>query len=81
MGSLTAKKIDEIVSKGIYSDGEGLWLRVDKNNNKNWIFRYCTFGKTKDMGLGKYPIVSLNDARQKLIAWKHQSPLNLLWGY
>ena len=40
MGSLTAKKIDRIEETGIYSDGDGLRLRVDKNNNKNWIFRY-----------------------------------------
>ena len=67
MGSLTVKKIDKIEETGIYSDGNGLRLRVDKNKNKNWVFRYSIFGKSKDMGLGKYPIVTLNDARQKLV--------------
>ena len=70
MGSLTAKKIDKIEETGIYTDGEGLRLRVDKNNNKNWIFRYHIMGKTKDMGLGKYPIVTLSDARQKIVQAK-----------
>ena len=67
MGSLSVKKIDKIEETGIYNDGNGLRLRVDKNKNKNWVFRYSIFGKSKDMGLGKYPIVTLNDARQKLV--------------
>ena len=65
MGYLTNKKIDNINQKGIYTDGDGLRLRVDKKINKNWIFRYQLFGKSKDMGLGRYPIVSLKDARAK----------------
>ena len=45
MGYLTNKKIDNINQKGIYTDGDGLRLRVDKKINKNWIFRYQLFGK------------------------------------
>ena len=67
MGLLKANEINKIKQKGIYSDGDGLRLRVDKNNNKNWVFRYSIFSKSKDMGLGKFPIVTLNDARQKLV--------------
>jgi len=54
MGYLTNKKIDNINQKGIYTDGDGLRLRVDKKINKNWIFRYQLFGKSKDMG-GRVP--------------------------
>ena len=67
MGLLKANEINKIKQKGIYIDGDGLRLRVDENNNKNWVFRYTMFGKSKDMGLGKFPIVTLNDARQKLV--------------
>ena len=67
MGLLKANEINKIKQKGIYSDGDGLRLRVDENNNKNWVFIYSMFGKSKDMGLGKFPIVTLNDARQKLV--------------
>ena len=67
MGLLKANEINKIKQKGTYSDGDGLRLRVDKNNNKNWVFRYSMFGKSKDMGLGKFPIVTLSDARQKLV--------------
>ena len=60
------KKIEEICQKGNHYDGDGLKLRVDKNLNKNWIVRYQIDGKTREIGLGKYPFISLKDARQKL---------------
>ena len=63
MGYLTNKKIDSVNDKGVYIDGDGLRLRVDNKSNKNWVFRYHIFGQSKDMGLGKYPVVSLKDAR------------------
>ena len=47
MGSLTVKKIDKIEETGIYSDGDGLRLRVDKNKNKNWVFRYHILANQK----------------------------------
>ena len=68
MGYLTNKKIDDVFEKGVYIDGDGLRLRVGDNKNKSWILRYRLFGQTREMGLGKYPIVSLKDARKKLQA-------------
>ncbi|MDA9674431.1 tyrosine-type recombinase/integrase [Alphaproteobacteria bacterium] len=70
MGTLTNKKIEQILQKGNHYDGNGLKLRVDKNINKNWIVRYQLFGTTREMGLGKYPYVSLKDARRKLFEVK-----------
>ena len=67
MGYLTNKKIDDVFEKGVYIDGDGLRLRVGDNKNKSWILRYRLFGQTREMGLGKYPIVSLKDARKKMI--------------
>ncbi len=66
MRTLTNKKIEEIFEKGNHYDGDGLKLRVDKNLNKNWIVRYQIDGKTREIGLGKHPFISLKDARQKL---------------
>ncbi len=66
MRTLTNKKIEEICQKGNHYDGDGLKLRVDKNLNKNWIVRYQINGKTREIGLGKYPFTTLKDARQKL---------------
>ena len=70
MGTLTNKKIEEIYQKGNHYDGDGLKLRVDKNINKNWIVRYQLFGTIREMGLGKYPYISLKDARRKLFEVK-----------
>ena len=70
MGTLTNKKIEEIYQTGNHYDGDGLKLRVDKNINKNWIVRYQLFGTIREMGLGKYPFVTLKDARRKLFEVK-----------
>ena len=43
MGLLKANEINKIKQKGIYSDGDGLRLRVDENNNKNWVFFFVIF--------------------------------------
>ena len=65
------KKIEEIFEKGNHYDANGLKLRVDKNLNKNWIVRYQIDGKTREIGLGKHPFISLKDARQKLFNIKN----------
>ena len=70
MGYLTNKKIENVLKKGVYIDGDGLRLRVGKNKNKSWSLRYQLLGQTREMGLGKYPFVTLKDARKKLIEVK-----------
>ena len=45
-------------------DGKNLYLQVSPNGTKCWIFRYALKGKTRDMGLGGYPEVSLAKARE-----------------
>jgi integrase len=44
-------------------DGDGLYLRI-RNNGKSWLYRYQINGKPAKLGLGKYPAVSLANARQ-----------------
>jgi integrase len=34
------------------------------NVTKSWVFRFTLAGRTRDMGLGKYPVVSLDKARE-----------------
>ena len=70
MSNLTNKKIESFFEKGVYVDGDGLRLRVDKNKNKSWSLRYQHAGNIREMGLGKYPIISLKDARKKTIQAK-----------
>lgn len=55
---------------GLHSDGDKLYLQVDpKIDARSWIFRYPNRNpnaksKTRYMGLGPYPSVSLKEARR-----------------
>lgn len=50
---------------GRYGDGLGLWLQVSAIGTKSWVFRYMVDGKARMMGLGRYPDVTLEAARQE----------------
>ena len=50
---------------GFYSDGGGLYLRVTSATARSWIFRYMIDRKAHEMGLGKYPDISLAEARAR----------------
>lgn len=47
------------------TDGDGLVLLVHPNGSKYWRLRYRFGGKEKMLALGKYPEVSLADARAR----------------
>ncbi|WP_346899029.1 integrase arm-type DNA-binding domain-containing protein [uncultured Roseibium sp.] len=47
------------------SDGDGLYLLVQKSGSKLWQLRYRFREKENVLSFGKYPLVSLLDARQK----------------
>src|SRR5262245_48046225 len=70
--ALDVKRLNE---PGYHADGAGLYLRImpvderdnheaNKPNPKGWIFRFRHGGRTRDMGLGAYPDISLADARE-----------------
>lgn len=45
------------------ADGGGLYLLVHPNGSRYWRLKYRVLGKEKLLALGKYPEVSLSDAR------------------
>ncbi|AWT49166.1 hypothetical protein DLE54_06270 [Psychrobacter sp. YP14] len=47
-----------------YSDGDGLQLWVRHTGNKVWISAYRWQGKQQTLTLGKYPLLTLQDARK-----------------
>ncbi len=47
------------------ADGNGLHLEIKPNGNKFWRYRYFYTGKEQMLALGKYPLVSLAEARTK----------------
>ena len=46
-------------------DGEGLFLQVNKSGSKLWRMKYRFHNKEKLLSLGKYPEVTLQEARDK----------------
>ena len=54
-------------SRGLHHDGDGLYLRVTASGSRSWLLRYTLNGKTRDMGLGAYPRMSLAAARKEAI--------------
>jgi hypothetical protein len=61
---LTAIEVTNIKAKGLYPDGDGLYLRVTGTGTKSWIYRFTQDGSTRDMGLGPMASVPLAKARR-----------------
>jgi len=63
---LNALRVQKLTTKGLYADGDGLYLRVTESGSKSCIFRFKRDGALRDMGLG--PLSSLNLARARELA-------------
>ena len=66
-------KVKALKEKGLHNDGGGLYLKVVEATakgeatgtmTKSWIFRFKIGGRSRDMGLGKYPLIKLAAARE-----------------
>lgn len=55
-----------------HSDGDGLQLWVRHTGNKVWISAYRWQGKQQSLTLGKYPVITLQQARQRNLEIKQQ---------
>jgi Arm DNA-binding domain len=62
---LTARKVETTKTPARLADGLGLYLIVEGEFSKNWVFEYQFNGKRRYMGLGSALDVSLADAREK----------------
>ncbi len=57
------------VGPGKYYDGiNGLYLRVVASGARHWLQRVAIRGKTRELGLGGYPVVTLREARIRALA-------------
>ncbi|HSH93183.1 MAG TPA: integrase arm-type DNA-binding domain-containing protein [Roseimicrobium sp.] len=63
MNRLTARGITALSKPGRHYDGDGLYLVVDTNGSKRWVFLFRRDGKLKEMGLGGLSSVPLSAAR------------------
>jgi Arm DNA-binding domain len=52
-------------AEGLYADGDGLYARVHFGRNARLIFRYKLAGRSRNMGLGAHPAVTLAQARER----------------
>ena len=64
---LCAAFVRTVTQTSTYSDGNDRNLRVDESGGQHWFQRVSINGKRRNMGLGKYPSVSLAEARKA--AW------------
>ena len=62
---LTARKVESISAPAILKDGGGLRLIATAQGVKRWELWISINGKRRQLGLGKYPEVSLRDARDE----------------
>ena len=72
---LSESRIPKLPS-GLHSDGDGLYIRVQKTGSRNWLFIYRRGDKRQEMGLGGYgrgtAPVNLTLAREKADAIRQQ---------
>ena len=62
---LSAVKVNKLKAPGLYEDGAGLRLIVTDIGTKRWALRLTINGRRVERGLGLYPDVGLDDAREK----------------
>ncbi|WP_038890696.1 integrase domain-containing protein [Vibrio campbellii] len=79
---LTDKKVKSLKPAGketIASDGKGLQLRIMPNGTKSWRFVYKSpaTGKRSNMTLGKYPELSIANARKIVESYRELVALEI----
>lgn len=57
--------MSKLKEPGTYEDGGGLRLVVSSQSAKRWVLRVSSNGRRRELGLGSFPAVSLEDARAK----------------
>ncbi len=67
MGKLTSKTAESLARAAVpgkTNDGDGLYFQVSRGGSSSWIFRYKLDGRSREMGLGPFPTITLSAARQ-----------------
>ncbi len=63
LNNLTHLKTQQLPS-GKYFDGQGLILVKSRKDAGKWILRFVIDGKRREMGLGRWPDVTIKEARE-----------------
>lgn len=80
--ALTALKVKTETAPGKYFDGNGLYLRIDKDGGRYWVQRITIRGQRREIGLGTPELVSLAKARvtareNRRLAYEGLDPLQI----
>lgn len=61
---MSARTVQTLAEPGRHADGDGLYLVIDQNGGKRWVFLYRLAGRRREMGLGSLRTISLAKARE-----------------
>src|SRR5262245_38141486 len=67
---LSATRLPALKAPGYYADGGNLYHRVAPGGSRQWVFRFALHGRTRDMGMGPFPEVSLASARKRAFEFR-----------
>ncbi|WP_339758829.1 integrase arm-type DNA-binding domain-containing protein [uncultured Sulfitobacter sp.] len=62
--ALSAAFVRTVNAPGKYTDGHGLFLKVDTSGAKRWVQRIMIRGKRTEIGMGSASLVTLAEARE-----------------
>lgn len=69
---ITMKLLERISETGRHAAGDGLYLQVATSGTRSWLFRYQQHGRRHDLGLGPFPAVTLDMAREAVVRVRQQ---------
>ena len=61
--ALSTDFVRTVAEAGRYCDGHGLYLDVQPSGTRSWVQRLSIRGRRRELGLGGFPLVSLDEAR------------------
>ena len=64
---LSAAFVRTVTKPGKYTDGHGLFLKVEASGARRWIQRIMIRGKRSEIGMGSASLVSLAKAREQAL--------------
>jgi integrase len=70
-------QVKRLSTPGAYPDGDGLYLQVRDSGAKDWFYRYEVAGKGRKRGLGSYPTISLEQAREDALECRQLRKRNI----
>jgi integrase len=65
LNRLSALKVARAKEPGMLADGGSLYLRIAPGGSRQWIFRYVTNGRLRDMSIGPAHTLTLAEARER----------------